>query len=418
MDENNNRIDRRNFLKSVGAAGLGSVLAAGSLKAGEEKPKSKSEQSSEKEEKETKFPQVPKRKLGKTGVHVPILSLGAMFNVVDNQIILPSSLKWGVNYWDTAHSYAGGKSEKGIGQYLKRNPEIRKKLFIVSKASGAHNNKSRYDRLKESLKRMNTDYVDLYYGVHGLEEPEQLSDELREWVKNAKKEGLIRFFGFSTHENMPECLQAAARTDWIDAIMTSYNFRLIQRKEMQEAVEACNKAGIGLIAMKTQAGRQKISSEEDKKLAGHFLKKGYTQGQAKIKAVLEDERFATACVGMRRINLLTENVAAVLDKTKLSNTDRNVFNHYAAATCSGYCLGCSHICKDALPEVPYVAKIMRYLMYNNSYGEHERARKLFAQIPKDVRKKLTTTDYSLAEARCPQNMPIAKLMKEATQKLA
>jgi predicted aldo/keto reductase-like oxidoreductase len=57
-------------------------------------------------------------------------------------------------------------------------------------------------------------------------------------------------------------------------------------------------------------------------------------------------------------------------------------------------------------------------MYYNSYGDRERARKLFAQIPGNVRNKLLNIDYSSAEAHCPQHLPIGKLIAEAVSKLA
>ncbi len=57
-------------------------------------------------------------------------------------------------------------------------------------------------------------------------------------------------------------------------------------------------------------------------------------------------------------------------------------------------------------------------MYCNSYGDTDRARGLFGQNPTEVRNKLLSTDYSAAEARCPQRMPIAKLVCEAVSKLA
>jgi len=71
-----------------------------------------------------------------------------------------------------------------------------------------------------------------------------------------------------------------------------------------------------------------------------------------------------------------------------------------------------------MPDTAYVSDIMRYLMYYNSYGEQERARELFAKIPGKVRNKLLSTDYGPAEARCPQHLPIAKLVAEAVSKLA
>ena len=407
-----NKINRRNFLKTIGAAGLTSVFASAEVKADPNHPHDSSKSQ------KPKFPQVPRRKLGKTGVDVSCLSLGT--NRLDNQIILRNALEWGITYWDTANSYMGGNSELNIGKFLSKNQEARKNLFIVSKASRARTVKRVEERLQTSLKRMNTEYIDLYYGVHGLEEPEQLTNELKQWVKNAKKQKLIRFFGFSTHENMAQNLSAAARLDWIDAIMTSYNFRLMQDDKIQAGIEACHKAGVGIIAMKTLGLRSdhKVETEEDKKLVGQFLQRGFTETQAKIKVVLEDERISSACVGMNNVAHLASNASATIDNTKLSREDLEALEQYSAATCSGYCAGCAYICNSALPDAPYVSDIMRYLMYCNSYGEQEEARELFAQIPGNVRNKLLSIDYSPAEARCPQRMPIGKLVAEAVSKLA
>ena len=61
---------------------------------------------------------------------------------------------------------------------------------------------------------------------------------------------------------------------------------------------------------------------------------------------------------------------------------------------------------------------MRSLMYHNSYGDTQLAKQTFAQIPADVRARLLTADYRLAEQRCPQRMPIARLVREAVEKLA
>jgi hypothetical protein len=57
-------------------------------------------------------------------------------------------------------------------------------------------------------------------------------------------------------------------------------------------------------------------------------------------------------------------------------------------------------------------------MYYNSYGKHDEARKLFAQIPANVRNKLLSTDFTPVEARCPQHLPISSLVAEAVTRLA
>ncbi|UCE98945.1 MAG: aldo/keto reductase [Planctomycetota bacterium] len=432
MKKNHSKIDRRNFLKTVWAAGLSSVLGSAQTKADANEPNTTDADSPEKQQK-LKYPQMPRRKLGKTGVEVPCLALGGGLNYIDNQIILEKALDLGVSYWDTAHWYAKGTSELGIGEYLARNPDIRKELFIATKASGARKAPTPEavvegveERLQTSLKRMNTEYIDLYFGVHMIAEPAELTSQLKDWANSAKQRKLIRFFGVSTHENMAKCLAGAAKLDWIDAIMTTYNFRLMQDREVEASVEACYKAGIGLIAMKAQGHGQKVpwlerqsefETEEDKKLVKHFLQKGFTAGQAKIKVILQDKRFTCVCAGMENIGLLTSNVAAVLDKTELTRSDLEALKTYAEATCSGYCAGCSDICDSAQQGRTYVSDIMRYLMYYNAYGERDRARHLFSEIPSEARKKLLSTDYSFAEARCPQHLPIGRLIAEAASRL-
>jgi predicted aldo/keto reductase-like oxidoreductase len=423
MEKRRDRINRRNFLKTMGAAGLGSVFASARATAGAKEP-----DAAAKAEKKG-YPQVPRRKLGKLTrldesgkkmpLEVPCLSLGTFQVDTENQMLLRKTLEWGIDYWDTAYNYSNGNSELGIGKFLARNPEIRKDLLIASKASKTRTIADVESRLQTSLKRMNTDYIDLYY-LHELEQIDRLNNDLRDWARSAKERKLIRFFGFTVHRDMTKCLKVGVKLDWIDAITLRYNFRDMQDKELDSAIEACYKAGIGLTAIKIMGKGQvkEIETEGDKKLTDHFLRRGFTEGQAKIKAVLSDQRISSACVGMKNIALLTSNVAAVFDKTEFTPEDMKVFKKVAQETRSGYCAGCAHICDAVLPDMPYVSDIMRYLMYHNSYGEKELARQLFAELPAQARDELTRTDYSPAEARCPQHLPIARLMAEAMKKLA
>ncbi len=409
MKNEHSKVNRRDFLRTVGVSGLSLGFASKAMA-------DANEPNAPAKEQQTGLPQLPMRKFGNTGQDVSALSLGAI-QLVDSQVVLTSSLKWGMTYWDTAYGYTNGNSELCIGKFLEKNPDARKKLFIATKASGARSIDDVESRLQESLKRMNTDYVDVLYGVHGLNNISQLKDELRPWAEDAKKKGLIKYFGFSTHSNMAQNLYAASKLGWVDAILTTYNFRLTKDAGMQKAIDACHKAGIALTAMKTQKSVT-VSTDEDKKLIEHFAAKGFSEGQAKIKAVLEDERIAAATVGMNSVSLINENVAAVLDKTKLSQQDKIVLEQYAKDTCSGYCAGCAHICGEAVPQAPFVNDVMRSLMYHNSYGDKQLARQTFAGIPAEARAKLLKVDYSAAEARCPQRMPIGRLMAQAVDKLA
>lgn len=414
----NKSINRRNFLKTIAGTGLAAAITSGSvLKAAMDANKSAdtNKPADPNKSAQATFPQVPTRKFGRANVSVPILSLGAMFDTIENQIVLYKSLQWGVNYWDTANGYAGGRSEEGIGQFFAKNPDKRKEVFLVSKASGADDSASRTQRLQTSFQRMNTNYIDLYYGVHGMDNPADLNDELKKWAADAKAKGQIKYFGFSTHRNMTACLLAASKLDWIDAIMTSYNFRLMHDQEFMAAVDACNKAGIALIAMKTQA--QKPVDENEKPMDRHFIEKGFTEGQAKIKMVLQGDKICSANVGMKNVAHLTSNVAAVLDKTQLTHADLNFMSKYAKETCNGYCTACT-ACAAAVPQMPYVSDIMRSLMYHNSYGNKELAKEVYANVARRVNCSIGSVDYSDAEAVCPNGNKIGKLMLEAEKLLA
>jgi predicted aldo/keto reductase-like oxidoreductase len=218
---------------------------------------------------------------------------------------------------------------------------------------------------------------------------------------------------------MEELMVKAAKLGWIDALLVSYNFRLMSSGKMRDAVEACSKAGIGLTAMKTQGGGPvSIESETELQLAGRFMQKGFTDAQAKLKAVWEEPGIASICSQMPSMTVLMSNIAAAMDRTKLSAADLELFSRHAAETASSYCAGCTNICEPVLSPHAPVGDIMRYLMYHNSYGDVERAKACFAQIPPEIRAGLGTIDYSRAEDLCPQELRIGEIIKKASSVLA
>jgi len=399
---------RRDFLKTASATGVGAVLSQHLLQ---------KDASAGTEAKTIKNKTVPTRPFGRTGKNVSILSLGGMFDIPANQIILKLALKFGVTYWDTAHVYGGGTSEKGIGKYFKKNPDDRKKIFLVSK-SWAKDPKGMTDQLETSLKRMNTDYIDLYF-LHAVSGMREVGGEAQKWAEKAKKQGKIKLFGFSTHQNMEDCLMESAKLKWIDGLMVAYNFRLMHQNKMKEAIQACTEAGIGLTAMKTQGGGSvKTDSETELRMAGRFVQKGYTDKQAKLKAVWEDKQIASICSQMPDSTTLMSNISAALDDTGLSAKDMSFLKQVALQTCSGYCTGCSSICETEINSSVPIGDIMRYLMYQQNYGEQDFARQMQDKIPSSIKRAMASTDFSAAERKCPQKMEIGKLMRKASKILA
>jgi predicted aldo/keto reductase-like oxidoreductase len=410
MTNNGNDITRRDFLKVASSAGVASLLAGAHVRSADANEPGKQEE---------KKSEMPMRRLGRTGVMVPILNQGAMFDVITNQLIMHKSLEWGVTMWDTSAGYTKGKSEIGLGMFFEKNPDARKKIFLVTKTDGAANTDEMTAKLSASLERMKIDHVDLVM-AHGLSTEAEFTPELKAWAENVKKSGKARFFGFSTHTNMAQCMQLAAKAGWIDVVMPTINFRTLQDDATKRGIEACVKADVGLVAMKLMAKSTKPYHEmgapvEEDKVLGQLMAKGFSLEQAKLKYVWQQDVIASACVRMPTVAILGANYAAALDTTQLSASDMAAMDDYAAATCGGYCRACLG-CEDgsfqnSIPEV------MRCLMYHNSYQDPELARASFAQIPGSFRSRLTTTDFSSAEARCPNRLPVRRLMREAAERL-
>ncbi len=403
-------LPRRQFLHLLAAAGAGSALALTSRA----HPPTAAPGGSAPEAGDAT---VPVREFGKTGVKVSMLGLGGMFDIPSNQVVLRTALKHGVTYWDTADCYGGGKSEEGIGKFFERNPEERKRVFLVTKSDEKRDLDGITRLLNRSLERMKTDYVDLYF-LHGIPKTDVLTPDVRAWADRMKKEGKIRFFGFSTHANMETCLTEAAKLGWIDGIMLTYNYRLMHTDGMRAAVAAAHGAGIGLTAMKTQGGGPvKTDSETELEMAGRLLQRGFTEGQAKLKAVWGEERIACVCSQMPNMSLLTANIAAALDRNALARAELDLLRLHDRETHAAYCAGCTRLCESAVGQAVPIGDVMRGLMYAG-YGDDDQARTVFRALPETVRRVLTAADYSAAERCCPRNLPIGALMRTAAERLA
>ena len=399
MTKDGNGITRRDLF-GLGGAAAGAALVGGlSLPAldaaAEEGP----------------LPQVPRRTLGKTGKTVPILLLGGMALEKKFDPKIAEAVRFGVNYVDAADCYLGGNSEAGLAAYFAK-AKNRDKVWVTTK-SDKHEPKAFEQTVYRSLENLQSDWVDLYY-LHALKDPDYINDELAVTVLRLKKAGKIRHFGFSCHDgNVAELLHLAAKTPWIESVMFRYNFRSYGDKELNAAIGAAHKAGVGLIAMKTQGSEAGIRDAWKK-----FEQTGkWNKHQAVLKAVWADERISAAVSHMDSFEKLRENIAAALDRTSLTAAEKQALDRYAAATRPFACDGCDQHCGAAVPAGVKIGETMRYLMYHDAYGETARARELFARLPEEAR-SLSRVDFSEAGRACPHGVDVAGLMRRAQTALA
>ncbi len=356
--------------------------------------------------------QVPRRVLGRTGEKIPMLVMGGSMPLDPRfDPKLAESFKYGVNYFDTAAGYTGGNSERAIGAFQAR-ANIRNKMWITTK-SNKHDPASMEASLHQSFERLQTDHVEMFF-AHGVKDPAVINDDLEAVITRLRKEKKIKFFGWSCHQgNVAELLELAAKTPWVDAVMFRYNFQQYGNEALNRAIDTAAKAKVGLIAMKTQASAVSFADRTAK-----FEQSGkWNKFQSVLKAVWADDRLTAAVSEMDNLDKVHENVAAALDKTKLTQAETEALWKYAAATRSSTCDGCDHLCGAAMEAPVDIGATLRYLMYHDSYGKHDEARQLFAELPSEAR-SFSHLDFRAATAACPHGLDIGRLMNRAGEVLA
>jgi hypothetical protein len=190
------------------------------------------------------------------------------------------------------------------------------------------------------------------------------------------------------------------------------------KDKMKKAVDACVNAGIGLTAMKTQAAftanfYASIGSETDSalKMTENFMKRGFTAEQAKLKVVWENPNIASICSAMSNMTILQANVTAALDGTRLSLQDKQRLDRYAKRTAGGYCAGCATNCESALDLPVPICDLLRYGMYDCSYGDRAGAKAFFDQLPASAKANALQSDYAKAERNCPHGIQIGRIVR-------
>jgi len=353
---------------------------------------------------------LPEKELGTTGVNIPILGLGtsqSLDPVYDK--VLHGCFNNGVTAFDTALSYGQGASHAAIATFIEQMGE-REKLFITSK-SGSSSTDGIRKGLDQAIDELNTDFVDLFF-MHGVNDAELLEPEYIKLGDELRASAKTRFFGFSCHDgNVVELMEKAAKVGGIDAILFRYNFRRYGDRELNVAIDNCNKAGIGLIAMKTMGSvPKKLEAVAD------FRSKDFTLGQAKLKSVWADERIDSIVSEMDSVKVARENISAARSEKDLSAGDFQQLNRLAALTANYACNGCNHLCENAIEDNTAIAEQLRYLMYSECYDKPDRARELFAQLAED-RRCFSESQLVQASQACPQGIDIAARLRQAHEEL-
>src|SRR3954462_12666741 len=257
---------------------------------------------------------IPKRTLGRTGAKVSILAFGCgsrflMYKDDDSATaILNRAIDLGITYLDTAYAYGDGQSETRVGKVMASR---RKQVWLATKIPDRTRDEF-LRRLEASLKRLQTDHVDLVH-IHSLGQADDLAkievpNGALKGLMEAREQKMARFVGMTSHTNGEVMAKAIKRHD-LDCVQMALNASRNGRFE-ELALPAANKKNLGVIAMK---------------VTGQEFLLGSASGKTDIDSLLHYSMslpVTTAVVGMPKPEMLAHNVETAQNFSPLSDPEK------------------------------------------------------------------------------------------------
>jgi len=292
-------ISRREFLENIGlgaAAGTSLLLLKdvahaqpGSAHPGNDQPNNDQPPSAP----------LPSRTLGRTSAKVSILAFGCgsrflMYKDEESSAILNRAIDLGITYLDTAYAYGDGESETRVGRVMATR---RKDVWLATKIPDRTRD-AFLRRLEASLKRLQTDHVDLVH-IHSLGQADDLAkieapDGAMKGLMEAREQKMARFAGMTSHTNGEVMATAIKRHD-LDCVQMALNASRNGRFE-ELALPAANAKNLGVIAMKVTGQEFLVGDGANKTDMNSLLR--YSMSLP----------VTTAVVGMPRPEMLAHNV--------------------------------------------------------------------------------------------------------------
>ncbi len=341
----NNDINRRRFLRYTATGGAGLLVSAGLLGQSQADAAPKFEQ----------------RVLGRTGMKLPILSMGVMR--ADNPNLVKAAMRSGIVHFDTAHGYQKGNNEAMLGKVFKGVPRdsftVATKINLGKNVMDENAPSLFMDRFNTSMGRLGLDHVDVLF-LHAIDNAAAvLHGPVLEVMQKLKKEGRVRHTGVSTHKNEPEVIDAVIKSKVHEVVLTSYNFRQAHVAEMKAAIARAAAAGVGVIAMKTMAGAKNVNVS------------------AALKWALQDKNVCTAIPGFTNFEELDVCIEAAASLRYTPGEE--AFMARADSVPTLYCQQCG-ACAGQCPQNLPIPDLMRAYMYAHGYRNPGLAKETIAAL--------------------------------------
>lgn len=389
---------RRRFLGSLAGVTGGMALAAG-VRASEQADG-------------PGLPPMRRRKLGRNGPEVTILTMGGTMKALDQDFI-DHCWDLGIRSFDMADCYLGGRAEGVVAEWIRRHPERRGELFLVSKDHPVGGLDRLPAQLDRRLEACGTDYLDLFF-IHGLGPKEYgeasmdwpRSGEFRRMIERLKGSGKARLVGFSCHDReLLPLLRNAAEGGFVDVIMLRYNVFFTPGDEFDRAVQACHDRGIGLIAMKEMR-----AARDAARMIPELEGLGLTTHQGVLHKVWSDERISAVCSAMDSKDIVVENTdAARRYAGPLDGPVGTVLRDAVRRSRVALCPGCAACLSD--PMAYAYDDISRYVAYYEQDADPS-GRDRYRALPAEAR-RYAMADLEALRDRCAYHVDYPEIARRA-----
>jgi predicted aldo/keto reductase-like oxidoreductase len=356
MDQHR-RPTRREFLQTAALAGV-MLTPANAHTRSADKPKP---------------PKIVYRTLGRTGLKLPIVSMGACYAVN----LIQAAQNEGIVHFHSSGGYAEGEHERLLGKALRPFP---RDSYVVATSADVPYRRPKgggptldvgtgvdprriAESLDDSLKRLRLDYVDIYYFGSVGKGDTVFHEPYLEVLEKLRRGGKTRFAGIATHSNEPAVIRAAAKSKFWDVVLTAFNFRQSHREDVRAAIHKAATAGLGVVAMKTQAGVYWDGS-----------RKGRINMKAALKWVLQDENVHTSIPAFKNFEEMEEDISVMEDLalTEQEKSDLGIGDEMGFS--GNYCQQCGR-CLPQCPAGVDIPLLMRSHMYALGHKEPGKARR-------------------------------------------
>lgn len=332
-------------------------------------------------------------------------------------------MKAGMNYFDTAYVYHGGKSESVAKETIvDRYP--RTSFYLATKLP-AWNLKSEEDRdriFNEQLERAGVSYFD-YYLLHSLEDGYNYDTYEKyncfEWGMEKKAEGKIKHFGFSYHgspELLEKVLDRHPETEFVQIQLNyaDWSNPVVRSGELYEILRSRN---IPIIVMEPVKGGTLANLQPE-------LEAKYKEARPDASVATWAFRFVgtldgvmTILSGMSSDEQMNDNIKTFTDFEPLTEAEKALVDEITDLMLSTPLIGCTacRYCCDGCPQNISIPDVFRVIDTMRKYKEEWRAKNYYGAVTQKSGKASDCIACGQCEGICPQHLPIIDLLKEASE---